>query len=143
MKNYLNEIDQNQYKFRFDINFIGNFEFLETKLKNKIVSLNKKNKFNKKLILYINYGGREDIESASISFSKSNSQFTPHLLTNNLPDPDLLIRTGGFSRISNFFLYQIAFTELFFIKKLWPDLNKNDINKIILKYRSIERKFGK
>ena len=77
------------------------------------------------------------------NFSKPNSQFTRHLLTNNLPDPDLLIRTGGFSRISNFFLYQIAFTELFFVKKLWPDLKKTDINKIILKYRNTERKFGK
>ena len=143
LKNYLNEIEQKQYQFRFDINFIGNFEFLETEIKNKIISLNKNNKFNKKLVLYINYGGREDIESASINFSKLNSQFTRHLLTNNLPDPDLLIRTGGFSRISNFFLYQIAFTELFFIKKLWPDLKKADINKIILKYRNTERKFGK
>lgn len=143
LKNYLDEIDQNQYKYQFDINFIGNFDFLDIELKNKIISLNKKNKFNKKLILYINYGGREDIESASINFSKPNSQFTRHLLTNNLPDPDLLVRTGGFSRISNFFLYQIAFTELFFVKKLWPDLNKNDINKIILKYRNTERKFGK
>ena len=143
LKNYLNEIEQNQYQFRFDINFIGNFEFLETEIKNKIISLNKNNKFNKKLILYINYGGKEDIESASKNFSKLNSQFTRHLLTNNLPDPDLLIRTGGFSRISNFFLYQIAFTELFFIKKLWPDLKKADINKIILKYRNTVRKFGK
>ena len=60
-----------------------------------------------------------------------------------MPDPDLLIRTGGYQRLSNFLLYQLAFTELIFLKKLWPDLKKNDLNKIISKYKIIERKFGK
>ena len=59
-----------------------------------------------------------------------------------LPDPDLLIRTGGFQRISDFFLFNISFTELFFTKKLWPDLKYNDVLRIINKYNNIERKFG-
>jgi len=142
LKNYLNDIEQNQNLVQFDINFIGNLDFLESELKNKIIHLNRNNKFNKKLILYINYGGKEDIESASINFSKAKTSFTDHLSTKNLPEPELLVRTGGFSRISNFFLYQIAFTELFFTKKLWPDLKKIDLDKIILKYKNIERKFG-
>ena len=64
-------------------------------------------------------------------------------MTKDVPDPDLLIRTGGFSRISDFMLYQIAFTDLFFINKYWPDFKINDLKKIILRFRDIERKFGK
>ncbi len=58
------------------------------------------------------------------------------------PDPDILIRTGGYNRISDFFLFQISFTELFFIKKLWPELSRSDIKNIISKFSNIERKFG-
>jgi Undecaprenyl pyrophosphate synthase len=59
-----------------------------------------------------------------------------------VPDPDILIRSGGYSRLSDFLLWQIAYTEIFFIKKLWPDFNANDLNKIIKKYISIKRNFG-
>ena len=90
----------------------------------------------------MNYGGREDIQQASYS-CKQKKNFKNYLLTKNLPDPDLLIRTGGFKRISNFMLYQIAFTELYFLNKLWPDFNKTDLKKIISNYYKIDRKFGK
>ena len=73
---------------------------------------------------------------------KSSIKFEDFLSTKNIPNPDLLIRTGGYSRISDFMLFQIAFTELFFIKKLWPDLSKYDIKRIIDSYFQIERKFG-
>ena len=63
-------------------------------------------------------------------------------MTSGIPDPDILVRTGGFSRLSDFLIYQSSFTELFFLKKLWPDLNKKDLSKIFSKYYSIERKFG-
>ena len=59
-----------------------------------------------------------------------------------MPDPDILIRSGGFRRLSDFIIYQSSFTELFFLKKLWPELNINDVSKIFIKYHSIERKFG-
>ena len=64
------------------------------------------------------------------------------ILLLKLPDPDILIRTGGYKRLSNFNLYQLSFTELFFLKKLWPDLTTRDIKNIIIKYKKIERKFG-
>ena len=63
-------------------------------------------------------------------------------MLHDLPDPEILIRTGGFQRISDFLLFNISFTEFFFTKKLWPDLKYSDLNKIISKYRAIERKFG-
>ena len=65
-----------------------------------------------------------------------------HLQTKNIPDPDILIRTGDTKRLSNFLLWQLAYAEIFFEKKLWPDFNENDYNKIIKKFRSIKRNFG-
>ena len=65
-----------------------------------------------------------------------------NLYTKNLPDPEILIRTGGKKRLSNFMLWQLAYTELFFLKKLWPDFNSRDLHKIIKKYNSIKRNFG-
>ena len=64
------------------------------------------------------------------------------LYTKNIPDPEILIRTGGKKRLSNFLLWQLAYTEIFFIDKLWPDFNKNDFNKILKKYNKIKRNFG-
>ena len=64
------------------------------------------------------------------------------LSTKNIPDPDILIRTGGYRRLSDFMIYQSSFTELFFTKKLWPDLKNNDLSKIFHKYLNTERKFG-
>ncbi len=65
-----------------------------------------------------------------------------YLQTNNTPDPDILIRTGNTKRLSNFLLWQLAYTEIFFEKKLWPDFNEKDYNKIIRNYRKIKRNFG-
>ena len=69
--------------------------------------------------------------------------FEKYLYTKNIPNPDILIRTGGTRRLSNFLLWQLAYTEIFFIEKLWPDFNENDYNKIISKYYKIKRNFGK
>ena len=90
----------------------------------------------------MNYSGKDEIIKASKIHNKSKKNFKANLLTNYLPDPDILIRTGGYSRLSNFMLFQIAFTELFFIKKLWPDINSTDNRRVISKYHMIDRKFG-
>ena len=66
-----------------------------------------------------------------------------YLQTKNIPDPDFLIRTGNTQRLSNFLLWQLAYAEIFFEKKLWPDFNERDYNKIIKKFRNIKRNFGK
>lgn len=133
--------DYDNKRINYDLFFIGDFNFLELNVKKKILSINKNNLFKKKLIIYLNYGGREDIQQAAKSNIKK--KFETNLLSNKFSDPDILIRTGGFKRISNFLLYQLAFTEFFFLKKLWPDLIPRDIKKIINQFNEIERKFGK
>ena len=69
--------------------------------------------------------------------------FENELYTKNIPDPEILIRTGGTKRLSNFLLWQLAYTEIFFLDKLWPDFNEDDFNKIITKFNKIKRNFGK
>lgn len=136
----LTEFEKN--KKNYDLVFIGDFKFLDTKTKNKIYLINKNQLFKKKLVIYLNYGGREDIQQAA-KFINEKNNFEKNLLTFAFSDPDILIRTGGFKRISNFLLYQLAFTELFFLNKLWPDISNADIKKIISQFYKIDRKFGK
>ena len=144
IKKILNEylIELSNRKLTYDINFIGDFSFFDITTKNMIEGFNKKDSSRKKLNIFLNYGGREDIEQASYNY-KQKKNYKSFLLTKNLPELDLLIRTGGFKRISNFMLYQIAFTELYFISKLWPEFNKSDLKRIIANYSKIDRKFGK
>ena len=146
---FLNKVIENEIKCNFNIRFIGNRNFLSSELNKKINKIEKLKKNNlKSLLIYINYSGKNDIKQASLKYNanynnnKSNIQFEKLLLTNGIPDPDILIRTGGFNRLSDFLLYQSSFTELFFLKKLWPDLNTKDISNIFDKYKSLERKFG-
>ena len=93
--------------------------------------------------LAINYGSRNEI-MRSIKKTKKISvkKFEDNLYTKNIPNPDILIRTGGNQRLSNFMLWQLAYTELFFSKKLWPDFNSTDLKKIIRKFKKIKRNFG-
>ena len=144
--NFLND-EQSILKLNFQIIFLGDLKFVGKDLIKKIKEIQNINRSKKqKLIIFLNYSGRKDI---NLFYAKNiNSSFldlnhiSKHLLTKNIPDPEILIRTGGFQRISDFMLYQIAFTELFFLKKLWPDISSNDVTKIIKNYKSINRKFG-
>ena len=135
------------HNLKFSIKFKGNLSFLSRNIINKLKDIEKnKYKFKNKLIIYLNYSGKDDIFN-SIKSLKTIKKLTKKKLQSNLstegiPDPDILIRTGGFKRISDFMLYQISFTELFFKKKLWPDINKSDIKKIIKEFNRIDRKFG-
>lgn len=130
-------------KINYNIEFRGNLSFLPKNLVKKINELKYYNKFKKSLILYINYSGIDDILNAAKNSKNSKlSSFKKLLVSKNIPDPDLLIRTGGYQRISNFFLFQISFTELAFLKKLWPELGSLEIDKQILNFYKIERKFG-
>ena len=80
------------------------------------------------------------------AFKKTNKlsikNLEKNLYTSNMPHPDILIRTGGHQRLSNFLLWQLAYSELFFLKKLWPDFNEIDLKKIIIKFKKIKRNFG-
>ena len=134
----------------FQISFKGDFSFLDKKSIKKIYSLESNNpKSKKKLIIYINYSGKDDIIKSCNDYLHihPNKKITDTIIKNNLyskeiPDPDILIRTGGYQRISDFMLFNISFTELFFLDKLWPDFNYSDLRKCINKFNLIERKFG-
>ena len=118
----------------------------------EIVKLIEKKTLNNKKItlnLALNYGSKEEIINAckSLALKKGKkinaSNFEKELYTKNIPDPEILIRTGGTKRLSNFLLWQLAYTEIFFVDKLWPDFNENDFNRIIIKFNKIKRNFGK
>ena len=103
-------------------------------------------KKNKKIIvnLAINYGSKHEILNAFKLMKKNVSikKFEKNLYTSGMPDPDILIRTGGQKRLSNFMLWQLAYSELFFLDKLWPDFKSSDLKKIIKKFNKIKRNFG-
>ena len=104
------------------------------------------NKNNKKIIvnLAINYGSKNEILNAFKQNKKKISvkNLEKNLYSKDMPDPDILIRTGGHQRLSNFMLWQLAYSELFFLDKLWPDFSQNDLKKIINKYSRGKRNFG-
>ena len=146
LSKFLNEEDK-ILKLNFQVIFIGDLKFLGKDLIKKIHRIQQiNNKKKQKLIIFLNYSGRKDIKlfySNHLNVVNINkNQTSKYLITNNIPDPEILIRTGGYQRISDFMLYQLAFTELFFLKKLWPDISNNDVKKIISNYKLINRKFG-
>ena len=110
----------------------------------KLTSTNKRLQIN----LALNYGSKSEIMNA-IKLIKKNGQslneknISKNLYTKNIPDPDILIRTGNRKRLSNFLLWQLAYSEIFFEKKMWPDFNENDYNKILTYFKKTKRNFGK
>ena len=131
------------------LHIIGNRKEFSKKLSNLLkVSENKTKKNNKLQInLALNYGSKSEIINTIKNLNKKKLKINEininkNLYTANIPDPEILIRTGNTNRLSNFLLWQIAYTEIFFVKKLWPDFNDNDFNQIILKYKKLKRNFG-
>ena len=135
-------------KRNFSIEFRGDLSFLNNDLIKKIKLLEKKNKkYDKKLIILLNYSGKQDIVESFIKIKSKKISINSENINKNLtlfdiPDPDIILRTGGFQRVSDFLLFNISFTELFFSKKLWPEFKYNDFFKFIEKYMKTERKFG-
>ena len=130
------------------LKIIGQKNF-STKLNNIIKLSEKKTQKNKKLQinLALNYGSKNEIiNSIRLSIKKKNKinekNIEHNLYTSGIPDPDILIRTGNTKRLSNFLLWQLAYTEIFFEKKLWPDFKKNDYKKILNKFKILKRNFG-
>ena len=110
----------------------------------KSTSKNKRLQIN----LALNYGAKDEIlRSLKLIQNKKKAlnikNFENNLYTSGIPDPDILIRTGNTNRLSNFLLWQISYSEIFFVKKLWPDFNKNDFNKVLIKFKKIKRNYGK
>jgi undecaprenyl diphosphate synthase len=127
------------------INILGELNKLPSDIRltlKKTINLTKNN--NKITVnLAINYGSKNEIINAFKNIKKINiKNFEKKLYTKDMPNPDILIRTGGHQRLSNFMLWQLAYTELFFLNKLWPDFNIIDLKKIINDYKKRKRNFG-
>ena len=137
-------------KREIKINIIGVKKRLPKDISKIINYIEKKTQKNNKLTLNLalNYGSQEEIVSACRKITKNKikeisiKNFEKHLYTHYMPNPDILIRTGGTKRLSNFLLWQLAYTEIFFIDKLWPDFNENDFNNIVRKFTNTKRNFG-
>ena len=148
IKIYFKQEIDNIIKNEIKINISGRLNNLPSGIKKTLISAVKKTKKNKKLIvnLAINYGSKNEIidsvKKLNLKSIKINEASIDRNLYLNQPFPDILIRTGGQKRLSNFMLWQLAYAEIFFLDKLWPDLSKNDLNKIIKKYHTIKRNFG-
>ena len=139
------------------LNTIGNIKTLPKKVQDEIIRVSNKTKNNTKMILTIalSYGAREEIENVIKNIAREvknntisienvdHSIINKHLYTQNLPDVDLLIRTSGEQRISNFLLWKIAYAELYFSNVLWPDFNEKCLHDAIISYQNRERRFGK
>jgi len=139
-------------KYGMKFNPIGRIEELDAPIKNKIKTLADKTEKNKGTCINvaINYGGREEIIDTIKKLNENNFDFTnidEHILRKNTylshcPDPELIIRTGGVSRLSNYLLWHIAYSEIIVHKKLWPEFTKSDFQDCIDEYSLIDRKFG-
>ena len=150
LQNFLNKKTNKLNKNGIKLKIIGDKSNFSNKLKKALINSEKITKNNKKLQinLALNYGAKNEILNAISLIKKKKISFTENninknLYTNDSPNPDILIRTGNTKRLSNFLLWQIAYTEIFFEKKLWPAFNENDFNKIINQYKLIKRNFGK
>ncbi len=143
-KKELNNVIKNGIK----INFIGRINELPMKLKKVLRETSNKTKNNKKIKvnLAINYGSKKELIDAFNKIEKRKNlterNIEKHLYTKNEPDPDILIRTGGQKRLSNFLLWQLAYSEIYFLNKLWPDFSINDYKKIIRDFKNIKRNYG-
>ena len=146
IKNYFLKEINNVTNQGIKINIIGELKKLPSDLKNILNKTVRSTSKNKKIIvnLALNYGSKREILIAAKKVNKKLSikNINRNLYTKDLPDPDILIRTGGHQRLSNFMLWQLSYTELFFTKKLWPDFNLKDLKKIITAFKRIKRNFG-
>ena len=148
LENFLLNKIENLHKQNIKLNIIGIKKF-SNKLNKLLIISEKKTSKNKTLHinLALNYGSKMEILNAfkklNINNEKINEKnLSKYMQTKNMPDPEILIRTGNTKRLSNFLLWQLAYAEIFFEKKLWPDFNEKDYIKIITKYKSIKRNFG-
>jgi undecaprenyl diphosphate synthase len=141
----IDQLNKNEIKLKI----IGNKKPFSKKLKKILIVSEKLTKNNTKLQinLALNYGSKSELIDAIKIIKKkkqkiSETNINKNLYTKNIPEPELLIRTGNRKRLSNFLLWQSAYSEIYFEKKLWPDFNEKDYNKILLDFRNLKRNFG-
>jgi len=149
LESYLSSKINSFNKKNIKLNIIGTKNF--SKKLNKLLNSSEKKTAHNTILqinLALNYGSKFEILNAIKKINKNNDKIneknlSKYLETKNIPDPELLIRTGNTQRLSNFLLWQLAYAEIFFEKKLWPDFNEKDYVKIIKKFKKVKRNFGK
>ena len=149
LENFLTKKIKNLIKKNIKLKFIGELGKLQLSLKKLIKNSEKKTSYNSKIQVNValNYGSKSELINTIKLINKKNipvnkKNIEKNLFTKTIPDPDILIRTGNTQRLSNFMLWQLAYTEIFFSKKLWPDFKKNDLKKIFNEFRLLKRNFG-
>ena len=149
LENYIDKELKNLNKENIKIKILGDRNKIPKKLVDKLKYTELLTKKNKRLQINValNYGSRNEIIRAINKIKKkkykiSEKLINQNLYTKNIPDPDILIRTGNTNRLSNFLLWQLQYSEIFFVKKLWPDFKQIDFYKVLNKYDKIQRKFG-
>tara|TARA_Y100000816_G_C26067358_1_gene561043 strand:- start:657 stop:1334 length:678 start_codon:yes stop_codon:yes gene_type:complete len=150
IEEYFNKEIKNLKRNGVKIDILGNLKPLPNKIKKCLNNSMKitKNCKNIRVNLAINYGSKYEILNVFKTLKRKKTKpsyknIEKNLYTSGMPDPQILIRTGGVNRLSNFLLWQISYTEIYFVKKLWPDFNIKDYNKIIKDFKSVKRNFGK
>ena len=146
LKNNINSFE----KENINLNFIGESQNLSNKIKNILIQHSNKIKIEKRKLninIALNYSSKKEIISSCKQIVKKNKSFnvkniSKYLYTAPTKNPEILIRTGGYSRLSDFLLWQCSYTEIFFIKKLWPDFKERDLSLIINKFKKLKRNFG-
>ena len=149
LEKFLTKKISNLLKKKIGLKFIGKLNRLPLKLYKLIKKTEKQTLKNPDIQINValNYGSKDELINAIKLINKKNikineTNIDKNLFTKNLPNPDILIRTGNTQRLSNFLLWQLAYTEIFFEKKLWPDFDNDDFNKILNKFKKIKRNFG-
>ena len=149
LQNFLKQKIENLVKKKIKLKFIGELNRVPSALK-KLIKISEKKTSQNSMIqvnIALNYGSRNELINSIKLIKKNNLKVSEkniekNLFTNHMPSPDLLIRTGNTQRLSNFMLWQLAYTEIFFVKKLWPDFKRKDFKKILKKFKLIKRNFG-
>ena len=149
LNNYINKEIKNLQKNDIKIKILGKTNPFPQKIKSNLKKIEKLTKQNKRIQINmaLNYGSREEIINAIKKINKRSYEINERniekfLYTSGIPDPEILIRTGNTKRVSNFLIWQSIYTEIFFVKKMWPDFEKKDFKKILKDYMKINRNFG-
>ena len=149
LESFLKEKIEKLVKNGVKLKIIGDLKKFPKKIQSSLKSAQTKADKNKKLILILalNYGSKNELVNAIRKIKEkkmkiNKSSVTKSLYTKGIPNPDLLIRTGNTNRLSNFLLWQLSYSEIFFVKKMWPDFNERDYKNVLDKFKKIKRNFG-
>ncbi len=149
LESFLKEKIEKLVKNGVKLKIIGDLKKFPKKIQSSLKSAQTKTDKNKKLILILalNYGSKNELVNAIRKIKEkkmkiNKSSVTKSLYTKGIPNPDLLIRTGNTNRLSNFLLWQLSYSEIFFVKKMWPDFNERDYKNVLDKFKKIKRNFG-